>query len=50
MKKVLLILICCQMLLAGVVFAETNESVDIENTESDTLTISIPLQIQGEND
>lgn len=30
--------------------AKIVESVDIENTESDTLTISIPLQIQGEND
>lgn len=26
-----------------------NESVDIENTESDTLTLTLPLQIQGEN-
>ena len=34
MKKVLLILICCQMLLAGVVFAETNESVDIEKFQA----------------
>ena len=25
------------------------ESIDIENTESDTLTITIPMQIQGEN-
>lgn len=25
------------------------ESIDIENTESDTLTISVPLQIQGAN-
>lgn len=25
------------------------ESIDIENTESDTLTITIPLQIQGDN-
>lgn len=30
--------------------AKVNDSVDIENTESDTLTIKIPLQIQGEND
>ena len=29
--------------------AKVIESIDIENTESDTLTISIPLQIQGEN-
>ena len=26
------------------------ESIDIENTESDTLTIALPLQIQGAND
>ena len=25
------------------------ESVDIENTESDSLTISITIQVQGEN-
>ena len=25
------------------------ESIDIENTESDTLTITVPLQIQGDN-
>lgn len=30
--------------------AKIVESIDIESTESDTLTISIPLQIQGEND
>lgn len=30
--------------------AKIVESVDIESTESDTLTISIPLQLQGEND
>lgn len=29
--------------------AKVNESVDIENTESDTMTITIPLQIQGDN-
>ena len=26
------------------------ESIDIENTESDTLTITIPFQVQGDND
>ena len=25
------------------------ESIDIENTESDTMSIVIPMQIQGEN-
>ena len=30
--------------------AKIVESIDIENTESDTLTITIPLQIQGDND
>lgn len=30
--------------------AKIVESIDIESTESDTLTISIPLQLQGEND
>lgn len=30
--------------------AKIIESIDIEDTESDALTISIPLQIQGEND
>lgn len=29
--------------------AKIVESIDIENTESDTLTITIPLQIQGDN-
>lgn len=29
--------------------AKIVESIDIENTESDTLTISVPLQIQGVN-
>lgn len=29
--------------------AKIVESIDIENTESDTLTISLPLQIQGAN-
>lgn len=29
--------------------AKIIESVDIENTESDTLTITIPLQLQGDN-
>ena len=29
--------------------AKIVESVDIENTESDTLTISLPMQIQGDN-
>ena len=29
--------------------AKIVESIDIENTESDTLSITIPLQIQGEN-
>ena len=29
--------------------AKIIESIDIENTESDTLTITIPLQIQGDN-
>lgn len=29
--------------------AKIVESIDIENTESDTLTISVPFQIQGEN-
>lgn len=29
--------------------AKIVESIDIDNTESDTLTITIPLQIQGEN-
>lgn len=29
--------------------AKIVESIDIENTESDTLTITIPFQIQGEN-
>ena len=30
--------------------AKINESIDIENTESDAITIALPLQIQGEND
>lgn len=29
--------------------AKMIESIDIENTESDTLTITLPLQIQGDN-
>lgn len=29
--------------------AKVIESIDIENTESDTLTITIPLQVQGDN-
>ena len=29
--------------------AKIVESIDIENTESDTLTITLPLQIQGDN-
>jgi len=29
--------------------AKIVESIDIENTESDTLTITIPLQVQGDN-
>ena len=29
--------------------AKIVESIDIENTESDTLTITLPVQIQGEN-
>lgn len=29
--------------------AKVVSSIDIENTESDTLTITIPLQVQGEN-
>ena len=29
--------------------AKINESIEIENTESDTMTITLPLQIQGEN-
>ena len=38
----------------GIVYGKTFkakivESIDIENTESDTLTITIPLQVQGEN-
>lgn len=31
------------------VLAKVVESIDVENTESDTLTITVPLQIQGEN-
>ena len=30
-------------------YAKIVESIDIENTESDTLTITIPFQIQGDN-
>ena len=29
--------------------AKIIESIDIENTESDTMTISVPMQIQGDN-
>lgn len=30
--------------------AKITETIDIENTESDTLSITIPFQLQGEND
>lgn len=30
-------------------YTKINDSIDIENTESDTLTITIPMKIQGEN-
>ena len=29
--------------------AKINDSIDGENNESDVLTITIPLQVQGEN-
>ena len=29
--------------------AKIVESIDIENTESDTMTITVPFQVQGEN-
>ena len=49
MKKVLLFLICCQMLLTGTVFAKADESVSIEkfqalgilwNTENDEYNLN----------
>ena len=39
-----------QLKLSMKLFTKIVESIDIENTESDTLTITIPLQIQGGND
>ena len=29
--------------------AKIVESIDIENTESDTMTITVPFQVQGDN-